>query len=554
MTIYRDDEGSYLHKPLLTSRRRFMLLGGATLAGFSVSSSGLANFAPRYLHRNSRNSLPLTRDPFCLGVAAGSPSTDGFILWTRLAPDPLARDPAAPGGIPLRDHNQGIAVDYEVALEPEMHRIVATGTTLADPRYGFSIHLSVAGLLPAREYWYRFHLGDAASPVGRAITLPTPGGSARRFRLGLTSCANYERGYFAAYRHLADEQPDMTLFLGDYIYEQVEQYRSVVRRHSDEAVPTDLPAFRRRYSQYRLDADLQRLHATTMTLATWDDHEVENDYAGDWSERFTARTEFVAQRRAAYQAFYEHMPLRAPPSGDHLRVHDCVTYGDLVRISLLDGRQYRDRGACYGAPDWGGGHLVDSHTCPELIDPARSMLGTEQERWLAGNLTHSPARWNILGQNVIMASLGSRDANGRLTAWTDAWDGYPVARDRLLTAMRTSAVRNPVVFSGDIHSFWHNDLRLSGSGKSEEPIATEFVVSSVTSDGPPQDHLQDQVARHPHIHFADSRHRGYALVEIDQGRMLTHFRVIGDVTDRATRRSTLASFEIEDGRRSAAAV
>ncbi|WP_374372054.1 alkaline phosphatase [Dongia sp.] len=531
-----------------------MLLGGATLAGFTVSSSGLANFAPHYLQRISRSPFPLTQNPFCLGVAAGAPGPDGFVLWTRLALDPLATDPVSPGGIPLKDHGHGIAVDYEIALEPEMRRVVAAGVTLADPRYGFSIHLNVAGLQPAREYWYRFHLGDAESPVGRAITLPAAGRPATGLRLGMACCANYERGYFAAYRHLADEQPDMTLFLGDYIYEQVEQYRSVIRRHSDEAVPIDLDGYRRRYAQYRLDPDLQRLHATTMTLATWDDHEVENDYAGDWSESFTPHAEFVARRRAAYQAFYEHMPLRWQPSGDHLRIHDCVTYGDLARISLLDGRQYRDRGACYGMPDRGGGHLVESDTCAELLDPSRSMLGADQERWLAGNLTHSPARWNILAQNVIMAPLGSRDLNGRVTAWTDAWDGYPMARDRLLSTMHDQTVRNPVVFSGDIHSFWHNDLRRSDSSKSDETIATEFVVSSVTSDGPPQDQLQDQVARHPHIHFAESRHRGYALVEIAGDRMLTHFRTIGDVTDDATHRNTLASFAIEDGRNGAVAV
>jgi alkaline phosphatase D len=530
-----------------------MLLSGATLAGFTTSSSGLANFAPHYLRRGSRNPFPLKENPFCFGIAAGSPAPDGFILWTRLAVDPMTTDPTAPGGIPVADHGVGIPIDYEIALEPEMRRIVASGTTLAEAHFGFSVHLAVNGLTPAREYWYRFHLGDATSSTGRAITLPRPGEPTRYLRLGFTSCANYERGHFAAYRHLADEYPDMALFLGDYIYEQVEQHRPAIRRHSDAAVPSDLGGYRRRYAQYRQDPDLQRLHATTTTLATWDDHEVENDYAGAWSERFSPRVKFQARRRAAYQAFYEHMPLRSGPSRDHLRVHDCVTYGDLARISLLDGRQYRDRGACYGEPDRGGGHPVDSISCPELVDPARSMLGAEQEKWLAGNLVHSPARWNILGQNVIMAQLGNSDSDGRITAWSDAWDGYPMARDRLLNVIRDQAIRNPVVFSGDIHSFWHNDLMPSGEAGSTG-AATEFVVSSITSDGPPNDHLQDQVARHPHVHFADSRHRGYALVEIESSRMLTHFRIVGDVADPETTRDTLLSFVLEDGRRGAVAV
>lgn len=532
----------------LTSRRRFLLLGGATLAGFSVSSSGFASFAPHYLKRQSRNPFPFSSDPFSLGVAAGAPSADGFVLWTRLAPDPLAIDPDQPGGITRADHARGIPVDFEIATEPEMRRIVASGTALAEAAFGFSVHQPVAGLAPARPYWYRFHLGDTASPIGRALTLPRPGRPAENLRLGFAACANYERGHFAAYRHLAAEQPDLTLFLGDYIYEQVEAHRPVIRRHSDGAAPTDLDAFRRRYAQYRLDPDLRALHATTMTLATWDDHEVENDYAGAFSETFTPRADFLKLRRAAYQAFYEHFPLRQRPTGDGLRIHDSLAYGDLARISLLDGRQYRDAGACYGKPDRGGGHLVDSATCADLLDPKRSMLGLEQEQWLAGNLAHSSARWNLIAQNVIMAQQSTKGADGNVVAWTDAWDGYPLARERLLRA--AAATRNPVVFSGDIHSFWQNDLMLP---ETATPTATEFVVSSVTSDGPPDAHLKAQMNEHAHIHFAESRHRGYAVAEIDGPMMVTHFRTVDDVTKADATRGTLATFILEDGQPGAAA-
>ena len=526
----------------MISRRRLLIATGSTLAGVVVSSSGLANFAPTYLRQRSRNPLTNAANPFTLGVAAGSPTSDGFVLWTRLAPDPLSSDPARPGGITLADHPDGIALGYEIALDPAMRRVIADGTARAEAAYGFSVHLPINGLNPARDYWYRFHLGAAESPVGRGITLPRPGRPADQLRLGFASCANYERGYFSAYRHLAAEHPDMTLFLGDYIYEQVEAHRPVVRRHSDNAVPRDLDSFRRRYAQYRLDPDLQALHASTMTLATWDDHEVENDYAGDWSESFTPQDLFRAQRKAAYQAYYEHFPLRTPPDGDNLRVHDCVTWGDLARISLLDGRQYRDAGACYGKPDRGGGHLVDSASCADLLDPSRSMLGAAQEQWLGGNLTHSPARWNLIGQNVIMAAQSAPDEDGRLIAWSDAWDGYPLARERLLAA--AAQARNPVVFSGDIHSFWQNDLIPAGA---TQPVATEFVVSSVTSDGPPESHLTQQMQRHPHIRFATSRHRGYALAEITGGEMTTHFRTISDVVDPQATRGSLASFVIEDG-------
>jgi alkaline phosphatase D len=523
-------------------RRRFLLASGVIAAGVAVSSSGLANFAPSYVHRRSRNPLAGNAFPFTLGIAAGSPSADGFVLWTRLAPEPLNTDAATPGGVPIADHRAGIPLDYEIALDPDMRRILVHGTAQAEAAQAFSVHLDVTGLMPDRPYWYRFSLGGHSSPVGRAVTLPAPGRPAAGWRLGVTSCANYERGFFSAYRHLANEQPDVVLMLGDYIYEQVERNRPVIRRHSDDTVPTDLDAYRRRYAQYRLDADLQRLHATAPTLVTWDDHEVENDYAGDWSETFATPSAFAARRQAAYRAFYEHMPLRQRPTANGLRVHDSITFGDLARISLLDGRQYRSRGACYRAPDAGGGHLVDSVTCPELLDPARSMLGPAQEKWLQGNLATSPARWNLVMQNVIMAELGSHD-DGKVIAWTDAWDGYPAARERLLRQL--AETRNPVVFSGDIHSFWSNDLALPGG----PVVASEFVTSSITSDGPPQDHLQGKMDTHAHLHYAESRHRGYSLVDIAGGSLTTHFRAISDVTDPAATCSTLRAFLIEDGRR-----
>lgn len=512
------------------------------VAGVAVSSSGFANFAPYYAHRRSRNPLALRTDPFTLGVASGSPTAEGFVLWTRLAPDPLATSAAAPGGIPALDHDADIQLDYEIALDPEMRQILRLGTTSAEAAHAYSVHLEITGLMPDRPYWYRFHLGEHSSGIGRAVTLPRPGRPAAQLRLGFTSCANYERGYFSAYRHLAEEQPDLVLMLGDYIYEQVERNRPVLRRHSDNEVPTTLDAYRRRYAQYRLDPDLQRLHATAPTLVTWDDHEVENDYAGDWSETFKTPASFAQQRQAAYRAFYEHMPLRNRPMSSGLRIHDSLTFGDLARISLLDGRQYRTRGACYGMPGAGGGHLVDSAACPELLDPARSMLGFEQEKWLQGNLATSLARWNLVAQNVIMAELSSHE-DGKLTAWTDAWDGYPAARDRLLQQM--AGTRNPVVFSGDIHSFWSNDLATAGG----TVVASEFVTSSITSDGPPQDHLQRKLDTHAHLHYAESRHRGYTLVEIAGSQLATHFRTVSDVTDAEATRSTLRTFLIEDGRR-----
>jgi alkaline phosphatase D len=537
----------------MISRRKFLTATSTTLAGFAVSSSGFANFTAVYAHGASRNPLASQGNPFTLGVASGSPTENGFVLWTRLALDPLSQNPDTPGGIALKDHGD-IALDYEIALEPEMRRIIRQGKARAEAVYAYAVHLDVEGLSPARDYWYRFRLGDHVTPVGRAMTLPRAGRPADRLRLGFTSCANYERGYFSAYRHLADEQPDVVLMLGDYIYERVEFNRPVLRRHSDGLVPTTLDGYRRRYAQYRQDPDLQRVHATAPTLVTWDDHEVENDYAGEWSQNFTDPHTFLRQRHAAYQAFYEHMPLRSRPTLEGMRIYDRFTFGDLARISLLDGRQYRSREACYGKPDRGRGHAVDSVTCPELIDPARSMLGLEQEKWLQGNLTNSPSRWNLLAQNVIMARLGDQAPDGKLSVWTDAWDGYPAARARLLRHMAAAKTRNPVVFGGDIHSFWNNDLKFDFNDAAAPVIATEFVTSSITSDGPSQNDLQGKMAAHAHLHYAESRYRGYAMVDLQGDRMTTRFRTISDVTDPNAAVATLKTFVVEDGQAGAVAV
>src|SRR5258708_32439452 len=216
-------------------------------------------------------------DPFGLGVASGGPRPDGFVLWTRLAPDPLSASPATPGGMTGGD----VPVAYESAGDEAMRDVVRRGVADAQAAYGWSVHVDVAGLLPGRPYWYRFLCGDAARRVGRAMTAPAAGAPVERLRFGFVSCANYEQGYFAAYRHLAEETPDMVLFLGDYFYEYVEEIRPTVRRHSDGIEAATLPTYRNRY---RLDADLQQLHAQTPPLVTWDHHEVANDYAGSWSQ------------------------------------------------------------------------------------------------------------------------------------------------------------------------------------------------------------------------------------------------------------------------------
>ncbi|HEY7246726.1 MAG TPA: alkaline phosphatase D family protein [Xanthobacteraceae bacterium] len=490
-------------------------------------------------------------DPFSLGVASGAPSPDGFVLWTRLAPAPLSADPETPGGMRGGD----MTIGYEIATDPAMHDLVRSGEASAEQAFAYSVHLDVRGLQPGRPYWYRFTSGEAASRIGRAVTLPAPSASPDRLRFAFVSCANYEHGYFSAYRHLVDENPEFVLFLGDYIYETIEERRPIVRRHSDGVEAATLPTYRNRYAQYRLDADLQRFHAEMSMLVTWDDHEVQNDYADKWSPSFADPELFLLRRAAAYQAFYEHMPVRpilSRPHGPVMRIYDRCSFGDLIEISVIDGRQYRSREACYAPPNKGGNHLETDAGCPERRDPGRTMLGFDQEGWLHSGLARSKAQWNLIAQDVLMAQYHVK-RNDAFAFTTDNWDGYPANRARLLEHIRDARVSNPVVVGGDIHSFFANDLRLDFDDTASPVVATEFVGTSISSYGPPYEAIAQALPDNPHVHFFDSRRRGYTCVDLERTHMLVRMRVISDAADPKAGIATYRTFAVEGGRPGVAA-
>jgi alkaline phosphatase D len=518
------------------SRRRFV--GGAGAAFTAIAAPSLIRTAAAQSWRAG--------NPFSLGVASGAPRADGFVLWTRLAPEPLSSNPETPGGMSGAD----VALRYEIASDPGMTKIVRHGSASAEQAFAYSVHLDVAGLEPGRSYWYRFLSGDAVSPTGHATTLPAPGSAPEALRFGFVSCSNYEHGYFSAYRHLTGENPAFVLFLGDYIYETIEQFRPIVRRHSDGVEAATLPTYRNRYAQYRLDPDLQGLHAQVPAIVTWDDHEVQNDYADKWSETFDDPEQFLRRRAAAYQAFYEHMPVRpiiSRPNGPVMRVYDRYTLGDLIEISVIDGRQYRSRQACYAPPNRGGGHLETNASCPERLDTGRTMMGFGQEAWLYSGLAHSKARWNLIAQDVLMAQL-RRNRDGIDAFWTDDWNGYPANRARLLQHIHDAKVANPVVISGDIHSFFANDLKLDFYDQSSPIVATEFVGSSISSYGPPYDPIAKVLPDNPHVHFFDSRRRGYVLVDLTPDAMQVQMRAISDAHDPKATISTYKTFAVEGGR------
>jgi alkaline phosphatase D len=511
-----------------------------------AASAGVALIATPAVLRQAAAQNWAKGDPFSLGVASGAPRPDGFVLWTRLAPEPLSSDPDVPAGMTGGD----VTIGYEIAADDTMANVVRRGDAVAEAAFAYSVHLDVTGLEPGRPYWYRFRSGDATSRVGRAGTLPAPGSSLDKLRFGFVSCSNYEHGYFSAYRHLADEHPEFVMFLGDYIYDTIEENKPIVRRHSDGVVATTLPTYRNRYAQYRLDQDLQRLHAQVPSLVTWDDHEVENDYADQWSQWFVEPARFLLQRAAAYQAFYEHMPVRpilSRPEGPVMRVYDRFTFGDLIEISMIDGRQYRSREACYGPPNKGGGHVETNESCPERLAAGRSMMGFAQEAWLYAALANSKARWNVIGQDVLMAQYREMQ-NGVEGFWTDDWDGYPANRTRLLKHIQDSKVSNPVVVGGDIHSFFANDLRADFDDPKSPIVATEFVGTSISSYGPPYDLLAQTLPDNPHVHFFESRRRGYVAVDLDRAQMQVRMRVVSDAHDPKADIATLKTFAVEHGR------
>lgn len=482
--------------------------------------------------------------PFTLGVASGDPLPDGFVIWTRLAPVFNAVD--GRGGL-----SRPVPVRWRVASDAAMTRIVRQGEVMATGTFAHSVHVEVGGLDPGRPYWYQFDGLGAQSPVGQARTTP-PAHAMAAARLGFVSCSHWERGYFSAYRHLAAEQPDLVFFLGDYIYDSsyAPDSGKIIRAHGSGDAST-LSDYRNRYALYKTDPDLQALHAAAPSVATWDDHEVQNDYANRWSQDpKESVAQFLKQRAAAYQAFYEHMPLRASslPKGPDMRIYRHLDYGALVRFHVLDGRQYRSEQPCILANGSHQGHIA-SNTCSDLRDPRRTMLGWQQEAWLDRGFAESTAQWNVIAQDLLVAPIFQRDlTNHKPGRWTDGWDGYMANRSRMLASIEHRRLKNPVFWGGDIHSFWTTDLHADANDMDSPVVATEFVGTSVTSDGPPFDAFTQILPLNPHVKFFDSRQRGYVSVEVDAQKMLTHFRVITDPRDPAAALSTLKSFAVEPGR------
>lgn len=470
----------------------------------------------------------LAEYPFKVGVASGEPLPDGVVLWTRLVTDPQALG-AGMGGAPVR-------VGWEIAEDERLKKVVRRGQVLAVAEAGHSVHVEVAGLKPDRAYWYRFTAGGHASPVGRTRTAPEPGARADRLRIAYGSCQKWESGYYAAHAHLVEDDPDVVLFLGDYIYEKAATDDGV-RKHPT-VIAQDLASYRQRYAWYKADENLQAAHAVAPWVVTWDDHEVSNDYGGDQDRSNPPPSQFLKRRAAAYQAYYENMPLRrsVKPVGPDMRLYRSLDWGRLARLTLIDDRQYRAHRSC----DLQSKEKLIPASCPERTDPKRSMLGEVQESWLTEQFSTTPARWNLLGQQTLMNEIITPDQR----VSNDGWDGYAQTRQRVLEGWRDHKVSNPVALGGDVHCFFAGDLALERGGK---PIASEFVGGSVTSLGRSREIVQGMLAITPSLKFGDGQTRGYGRVDLSAKTCEVTFRGLENALLPKSPIRDLAKFVVEDG-------
>jgi alkaline phosphatase D len=523
---------SVLDRYALSRRRLMTIFGASAVTALSIPLESRAALAP----------AAFKTYPFQLGVASGDPSPDGFVIWTRLAPEPFEIG----YGMPMAP----VAVDWEIGDSETMKTIVAKGSTIAPPELGHAVHVEVGGLQPDRDYWYRFIVGRDRSIIGRARTTPAVGAAIQKVRFAVAGCQNYENGYYTAYRRLAEDNPDFVFCYGDYIYEGrgarigVSGGRPIenVRQHFGDEIYS-LDDYRHRYAQYKLDVDLQAAHAAAPWFAIWDDHEIDNNWVGEIDQDNTDPKLFNLRRQAAAQAYYENMPLRASsfPAGTGLQIYRRAAYGRLLDLNLLDTRQFRSDQPC--GDKWGS-------SCEGIGDPKAEVVGAAQEKWLMNGLTSSKATWNVIAQQVMMMDLDRDPAAAGVQVNTDSWAGYRVPRGRLLSKIHDAKVGNVVVLTGDEHQNFAGDLYVDGTKREAAPIASEFVVTSISSGGDGNDQRDDYVkiqAANPMLKFNNNQ-RGYAICEATPKAFVTEFKVLDAVTRKDGKLSTRAKWAVEAGK------
>jgi alkaline phosphatase D len=515
------------------TRRTLLKTGGSFAA--SVSLIGVAG--TRAFARP-----PFEGEPFALGIASGDPSPNGVVLWTRLAPEPLV-----PGG---GMRNEVYGVRYELAEDEEFTQIVRRGAVEAMPDEAHSVRVELDDLEPAHEYFYRFKFGPTLSPHGRTRTAPARDARLEKLVFAFVSCQNFPDGYFTPYQEVAaSEDVHAVIHLGDYIYEGPSQ---TFRKHEPLREIFSLDDYRVRHGQYKTDLDLQAAHAAHPWLVTWDDHEVDNNYAGlDQDPDAASPEEFIARRAAAYRAYWEHMPLRRSrkPDGAFFQLYRRFHWGDIATFNVLDGRQYRSDQV---EPVCTPGQRTPSGYCPGVLEASRTMLGAEQRDWLMAELATTTARWNVLANQTGFAPW-DRDTrpDRRGFGEGDNWDGYVAERQVLIDHMVASHTPNPVVITGDSHQNWVRNVPPNSTDFDQPPVATEFMGTSISTGGDPAPteaftRFGDD-PQNPHIVFRNNN-RGYVRCTLTPSTWTSEFRVVDSVrrTD-AVQTSARAMFVVQNG-------
>lgn len=524
-------------RPVTTpmSRRVFLALGASVVVAACSGNDTSTDPTPASTEPTSpppsTTPVPkssITQEPFTLGVASGDPTATSVILWTRLAPE---------GGLDDAD----VDLLWEVAQDSDFTMILASGLVTAEARYGHTVHVDAAFTSPDGRGFFRYRTGDWTSPVGTTRLAPAAG-STETTRIATASCQNWTDGYYDAYADMVDQKPDLVLFLGDYIYEggPGSLENGDVRLHDSEE-PETLVDYRNRYALYRSDPLLQAAHSACPWIVIWDDHEVENNYAGTTAQigpdgQPVDPAVFTARRAAAYQAWWEHMPVRLPaPNDENLTIYRRFAWGDLINLVALDGRQYRDDQAC------GDAVLQTTPACPEAVDPARSMLGDEQEQWAIAAMSDSTAVWNVLANQTVMTDIRL----GEAIINYDQWDGYAPGRDRLLTGLSDGGVDNLVVLTGDIHLAGVGNLTVTGDPDTVRGV--EFVTTSISSGGNTPDGAEDLFIALPTIVDAELAHRGYTMHTVSADSWTADYRIVEDARVEGSAVSTWKRFEVAAG-------
>ncbi|MER7175202.1 alkaline phosphatase D family protein [Streptomyces mesophilus] len=517
-------------------RRRFLTVTGAAAAlafATNLPGGGVA-------HAAELDARKITENPFTLGVASGDPLPGSALLWTRLAPQPYAAD----GGLPA----ERVSVEWQIAHDARFRRIARRGTTTAHPEFNHSVHVEVDHLGEDRVYYYRFRVGSWISPTGRTRTAPGRGAKLSGLKLAAVSCQAYHDGYWTAYRHLAEEDIDVVFHLGDYLYEYAVTAAGGNRNYTDRVLPAHynretvtLEDYRMRYGLYKSDPDLMAAHAAHPFVVTWDDHETENNYAGDEPENSVPPEEFLLRRAAAYRAYWENQPLRRPqqPAGPDMQLYRRLHFGRHAQFDILDTRQYRTNQA------YGDGWRTPG---PESDDPARTLTGESQERWLIDGWRASRARWNIVPQQVVFARRNHPTA-GNTTVSMDSWDGYAASRSRVLAGVESSGIENFMVLTGDVHVSYGLDIHRDAADPTTPVAGTEIVTTSISSgrDGLARPaNWADYLARNPHLKHYNG-HRGYVTVELAADHARADFKTVPYILRPGAPVTTAASFVTESG-------